>query len=325
MQHDMQINLIDILKYKRQHGSATEAAFINHYLIPVINELGYKPKMDMQGNVWVEVESKDKAPYLFCAHIDTCHRGEGMTTPVMDEQGVISVHKDDIDGCCLGADDGVGIYCNLRLIEAGVAGTYLFTRGEECGGIGAEYIAKETPDKLEGFLLCVEVDRAGTDEIIMSQSYGDCASVEFSSQLGHMLGMGHEPSQLGVYTDCAEFGDIIPESVNISAGYDRQHTVKETVNTIYVENLVERLIGVDWSELVIVREPGDTGPDWWDTEPATIHEDYSSWKEDRTMEDYVFYNPQTVAQFLVEIGVDVAEIEETVGGSVSQYEDTARG
>ena len=233
-----------------------------------------------------------------------------MSSPI-EKDGIISVNPIDIKTCCLGADDGVGIYSNLRMMEAGVKGTYLFTRGEECGGIGAEYIAKHTPNKLEGFLMCVEVDRAGTDEVIISQSYGDCASVEFGQQLSDMLGMGHSPSTGGVYTDNAEFGDIIPESVNISAGYECQHTLKETVNTIYVESLITKLIAVDWNALVIVRDAGDYGylggTGWWDR-PITSSYDYMPDNYEKLLE-YVELHPSRVANYLEAIGVDVYEME----------------
>ena len=303
----MQLNLLDILQYQRGHGSVSEASFINHYLLPMINELGYHGVMDGQGNIWVEVASKEKAPFLFCAHIDTCHKGDVNIHPVTTPDGVIHLSRAEKAAGCLGADDGVGIYTNLRLIEAGIKGTYLFTRGEECGGIGAEYIAKQTPDKLEGFLMCIEVDRAGTDEVIVSQAYGDCASVEFGEQLSEMLGMGHSPSTAGVYTDNAEFGDIIPESVNIAAGYENQHTAKETVNTIYVEALIKKLIAIDWNTLRVVRERGDYG-EWMDYYGGNTMYDYPAGDYEKLLE-YVEMHPSRVANYLDAIGVDMYEIE----------------
>lgn len=317
----MQLNLIDILRYRRAHESSSEAEFINNYLIPQINHLGYKPSMDGAGNIWVEVEKKDKAPYLFVAHIDTCHRAEGMSDPIV-EQAIIKVNPKDVDSGCLGADDGVGIYCNLRMIKAGVVGTYLFTRGEECGGIGAEFIAKHTPHKLEGFKLCVEVDRGSTDEIIYSQSYGECASLSFAVDLADQLGMGHRPSDGGVYTDNAEFGDIIPESVNISAGYANQHTLKETVNTIYVEQLILRLIEVDWGSLTIEREPGEYGSYGYGNWNYAGYKGFNDnpYDEFETLLSYVEAHPSRVAHFLDVLGVDVYEIEREWNENEESYE-----
>lgn len=307
------MKLLDILTYTRKHESKTEAKFINNYLIPKINELGYKPTMDAVGNIWVEVAPKKEAPYLFVAHIDTCHQREGYINPIV-EGHMVRMNPADVNHGCLGADDGVGIYCNLRMIEAGIKGTYLFTRGEEKGGIGAAYIAKSTPEKLEGFLMSVEVDRAGTDEVIIAQSYGECASEAFGDTLGEAIGMGHKSSYMGVYTDVSEFADIIPENVNLSAGYDHQHTVKETVNLVYVESLIDSLLDVDWSSLPIKRTPGDYGePEtgWWN------YRQYDTLTEYDRLLSYIEDYPEKVAYYLSVIGVDQYEMEHEWNDSTS--------
>lgn len=296
------MNLIDILVYTRRHGSKSEANFLNHYLIPMINELGYTPELDEVGNVWVETAPKEKAPFLFVAHIDTCHqKDEGMLTPVI-RGNIVSMNPKDVRHGCLGADDGVGIYANLRMMEAGVDGTYLFTRGEEKGGIGASHIAHYTPDRLEGYVISIEVDRAGTNEIICSQSYGECASEEFSNKLGEAIGMGQKASHMGVYTDVSEFAHIIPENVNISAGYENQHTVKETVDLDYVERLINRLIIVDYASLPVVREAKDFGDDIYGYERT-----YQA-NSDELLQ-YITLYPERVAHFLEVIGSDTYEIE----------------
>lgn len=312
------MKLIDILRYTRCHGSATEAMFINNFLIPKINSMGYRPAMDGIGNIWVEVAPKRDAPYLFVAHIDTCHRGEGIIKPIV-EGNIIRVNPKDVDSACLGADDGVGIYANLRMIEAGVCGTYLFTRGEEKGGIGATFIADNTPEKLDGFLMSIEVDRAGTDEVIVSQAGGDCASESFSDKLCELIGMNHKTSYLGVYTDVAEFGDMIPENVNISAGYYRQHTLKETVDTSYVEKLIDRLIQIDWSALPIKRNKGDYGMAYDRKYGGYMYSSPTDKWED--LLDYVHENPDKVANFLHSVGVDEYEIEnEWAGDDIDEIE-----
>ena len=314
------MKLLDILRFTRQHESKTEALFINTYLLPKLNELGLEPTMDLEGNIWASNSPKAVSPYLFVAHIDTCHRQEGMTNPLVSSEGIISVNPDDLSKHCLGADDGVGIYANLRMIEAGVKGTFLFTRGEECGGIGASYIAKSTPEMLEGFIMSVEVDRAGTDEVICSQSYGECASESFSNELGLAIGMGHKASHEGVYTDVSEFASIIPENVNISAGYKWQHGPREYVDSVYVETLIERLIAINWAALSIKRTPGDYGVEnasWWD---------YNSYTSDyERLIDYVTLHPSKVANFLDSCGIDEYEIEREWVGVEEDKDELAVG
>ena len=305
------MNLLDILVYRRPHGSPSEAAFINDLLLPAIIDLGYVPELDECGNVWVETASKAAAPYLFVAHIDTCHRQTGMLKPII-RGSIVSVHEKDKDSGCLGADDAVGMYSNYMMMKAGVKGTYLFTRGEERGGIGASYIARETPEKLEGFLMSVEVDRAGKEEIIVSQASGDCASEDFAIALGKAIGMGHEPSDLGVYTDVDEFGGIIPENVNIAAGYYNQHTLNETVDLDYVNALIAKLIRIDWSSMPIKREAGDFG----DLGGVGMYSGYGPagyQTQDNYNDhllDFITDNPVLVADYLDHLGVEVYEMED---------------
>ena len=307
------LKLIDILRYTRRHESVTEALFINTYLIPTINNLGYSPELDEVGNIWVETGGKKDFPFLFVAHIDTCHQQEGMIEPEVVGGNTYKLAKADVMKGCLGADDGVGIYANLRMMEAGVQGTYLFTRGEEKGGIGATYIATHTPEKLQGFVMSIEVDRAGTEEIIASQSYGECASESFCNELGLAIGMGQTASHQGVYTDVSEFADVIPENVNIAAGYERQHTYKETVNFIYVESLVKRLIEVDYSLLKIKRTPGDYGSvqdtGWWNYKQGDYDYPDAPYTEYDRLIAYVTKYPERVANYIECCGIEEYEID----------------
>ena len=307
------LKLIDILRYTRKHESVTEALFINTYLIPTIGDLGYVAELDGAGNIWVEAGSKKDFPFLFVAHIDTCHQKEGMIEPEVVGGNTYKLAAADVGKGCLGADDGVGIHCNLRMLEAGVQGTYLFTRGEEKGGIGAMWIAANAQEKLQGFIMSIEVDRAGTDEIIASQSYGECASESFCNELGLAIGMGQTASHQGVYTDVSEFANIIPENVNIAAGYERQHTYKETVNFVYVESLVKRLIEVDYSLLKIKRTPGDYGDvvnqtGWWNYKQGDYDYDYNETDYDRLIA-YATKYPERVANYLECCGIEEYEMD----------------
>lgn len=160
--------------------------------------------------------------------------------------------------CCLGADDAVGIAIMLCLIHERKSGTYIFTVGEEKGCIGAKDIVANRPEWLDGFKICIEVDRKGTDEIIIEQTNGKGASYAFATALASALNMTHKPSENGVYTDNAHFNVFIPECVNISAGYFDQHTQRETVDLFYIDELFNALLNVDWGTLPIARQPSDT-------------------------------------------------------------------
>jgi hypothetical protein len=58
-----------------------------------------------------------------------------------------------------------------------------------------------------------------------------------------------------VYTDTAEFIDIIPECTNISVGYYAEHSDKESLDIIHFQALAERAALLDWDSLPTDRDP----------------------------------------------------------------------
>jgi hypothetical protein len=59
----------------------------------------------------------------------------------------------------------------------------------------------------------------------------------------------------GVYTDTAEFTDIIPECTNISVGYDHEHSQQECLNIHHYELLSQAVLAVQWDKLPTDRDP----------------------------------------------------------------------
>lgn len=322
------LDFTDILSFNRRHSSFEESQFIQLLLAKLgEHEKEYDDvtvEIDGCGNIWVEQGSKEEYPYLFVAHIDTVHK-EGM-------QVKYSLHPDNKfrlstpDAGCLGADDAVGLFCNLAMLKAGVQGTYLFTRGEESGLIGASYITEQTPKKLEGFKLCVEVDRRGCHDIIVEQCTGKCASEEFAEALAISLDMKHVVSYNGIFTDNSVFNAYIPECVNIAAGYDKEHSIHESVDIGYVMVLVTRLINTDWSSLPIKRDVKDVegALNPWDSYNTGSWLDYYGAPNDyldagygetvfssKGAEEFTISYPEKVAMYLYMNGVSPADIQES--------------
>jgi hypothetical protein len=81
------------------------------------------------------------------------------------------------------------------------------------------------------------------------------------------------PDDTGVYTDTAEFTDIIPECTNISVGYDFEHSDREELDVFHFDLLAKRCALIDWDGLPSERDPTvpdlkdihDTGwsKGWW--------------------------------------------------------------
>lgn len=254
-----------IVKVPRGYGGVRDVEF-RKSIVDFLSKYG-EPEVDEIGNIWFV--NKEVTKTLFVAHTDSVdHPKTAIDKPItVDKHGIMSLNTKKVSGIkgqspyCLGADDGAGIAMNLCLIDAGVKGTYLFTVGEEKGCVGAKWIVENSPQRLDPFLLCIEVDRAGTDEIITEQSTGKCASDAFAKSLASAIGMNHEPSPHGVYTDNAHFHEHINECVNIAAGYERQHSLNETQDLHYLDELFHKLAKVDFDKLTVERDCTDIEPD----------------------------------------------------------------
>jgi hypothetical protein len=160
----------------------------------------------------------------------------------------------------------------MHLIHADVKGYYIFSQGEECGGIGAKHIATHHTDLLAQFDRAIALDRRGIDSVISHQGMGRCASDTFCQALADELNLHDEslmysPDDTGVYTDTAEFTDIIPECTNISVGYDHEHSQQECLNIHHYELLSQAVLQVEWDKLPTDRDP--TVPEYKQTKYDT--------------------------------------------------------
>jgi hypothetical protein len=295
------VDLLQMLTYMRPAGSPAEAEFIKRFVAPIAAP-------DAFGNYW-RVIGKG-SPVMWSCHTDTVHKIEGkqsieygdgfVTTPI---------------GSCLGADCAAGVWLMSRMIRAGVPGTYVFHREEEIGGMGSEYVAKETPERLDGLKYALAFDRKGTTDIITHQYVGRCASDEFANSLARCLGMGHLPDDGGTFTDTANYADIIPECTNLSVGYGKAHSASEYLDVVYLTELLKRILKADFSALECVRKPGEVDPyddaAWW-TGPAGASPRARSepilMNSGDTLEDIVYNNPQAVAAFLDACGYDADDL-----------------
>src|SRR5215471_8593329 len=151
--------LLDMLETCRMGGSREENAYIARYIDP----LG--AASDDYGNRWIKVAAPDGHPtILWSTHTDTMHK-HGGSQRVEITDGIAWTS----DGSCLGADDTVGNWLAIEMIKAGVPGTYVFHREEECGGLGSRWLAENAPEVLGQFDCAIALDRAGYGDVITYQ------------------------------------------------------------------------------------------------------------------------------------------------------------
>lgn len=259
--------LFDILGLKRPHGGANEHKVAEEILATLPGGLHVFRTLTGEPMAYSYV-TDEESKTLFVAHLDTVHRDELAPNPVIYDAVKKVAYK--MDGECLGADDGAGVWLLYEMAAAGVPGTYLWTVGEEKGGIGARWMAEEEEEFLGWFDRVIAFDRCGQSSVITHQGWGGrCCSDAFAEALSVQLntvsahgGLFFTPDPTGVYTDTAEFVTIIPECTNISVGYDREHSGSESLDVGFLEKLRDQCLLVDWENLPTVRDPADKDDRW---------------------------------------------------------------
>ena len=256
--------LARVLSVKRMSGTKEEARF-RAWLVRRYSK--YLQMVDEAGNLWFSIGISRT---LFAAHCDTVHHTTGNNNFYVENDIVYSLEE------CLGADDGAGVAILCYMLSNGIPGTYLFTTGEEIGGVGATYISDNFPDLLSEFDRSICFDRAGTEEIITVQAGTRCASSEFAEALSAAFqdqGLMYVESTHGVYTDNKEWIASIPECVNLSVAYNRQHGSSEHLDLSHLTLLALAAVQIDWESLPTVRTPVE--------EPKYTFAGYTNYAYDR--------------------------------------------
>lgn len=258
------------LSLARPHLSQTTSYFTYWLLENLPKALRSDAWFDECNNLHVDNRKGSASRSLFVAHVDTVHHKEGVNK-IRKTKGMWYA-----DGSQLGADDGVGCALLMHMIHADVPGYYVFTQGEEKGGIGAKFLATQYPMLLAEFDRAVAFDRRGVDSVITHQGWGRCCSDVFADELADQLNatpdqMMYLPDNTGVYTDTAEFVDIIPECTNLSCGYLHEHSDKEQLDMIHFEQLARAVLAIQWDALPTERDPAVKEPE------TTYETDFSSW------------------------------------------------
>lgn len=214
-------------------------------------KLGLFPKgidMDEHGNYFCKIgESRT----IFASHLDTVSKVHEPVNHVLDGFMIKT------DGTTtLGADDKAGVTILTWMMKNEIPGLYYFFIGEECGCIGSSAAAKSGDFK--DYDRIISFDRRATTSIITHQSWSRCCSDEFADAFCQELnksGLSYVKDDGGVYTDSAEFVDIIPECTNVSVGYYKEHTFNESQDIEHLVKLADACLKVDWENLPTKRDP----------------------------------------------------------------------
>lgn len=212
---------------------------------------------DKYGNLYKIIGESDT---LFTSHLDTASRDKSDVVLLeKNKNGQVFIMSDGTT--ILGADDKAGVAVMLYMMEHNVPGVYYFFLGEERGGIGSGKVADDFDSFpfLKDVKKCVSFDRRNYYSIITEQMSTECCSSEFAQSLCKELnksGLKLNLDPTGIFTDSANFIDLIPECTNISVGYFNEHTHDEIQNITYLIKLAEACVAVNWDKLKIKRKIG---------------------------------------------------------------------
>lgn len=249
---------------------------------------------DKFGNYFYKIgESKT----IFASHIDTVSQVYKGVNHIVSNDGK-TIYTDG--KTTLGADDKAGMTVMLWMMKNKVPGLYYFFIGEEVGCIGSGLASKNLD--FSEYDRIISFDRRGTDSIITYQSSGRCCSDEFAEHLSEELnqfGFSYKIDTGGVYTDSAEFMDLIPECTNVSVGYYKEHTVNEHQDIEHLINLSEACVLVDWENLITKRDPSkkEYKSFWSDHYDYDFYDDTAidnTLNEELTLDDFYWDGTQYV-------------------------------
>lgn len=269
---------------------------------------GLNVSVDFVGNIHIDLRSDPKHRTLFTCHVDTVHRSDGENHFTYDKKWMVAPKDSQ-----LGADDAAGVAMLLNLIDNKIPAYYIFFQGEEKGGVGSTWLSLNMQSTLEEFDRAIAFDRKGTTDIITHQMCGRCCSDDFADALASALNQRNDSfmyiaDDSGIYTDTAEFVNLIPECTNISVGYYNEHTYVEKIDTYHLEDLALASLEIDWDSLPVKRNPA-------------IHEDdrYSNTSYSSYVSQWPTYNSSSNSKPHFDKEDDAYDYYE--GGSIYATED----
>lgn len=266
--------LFDTLRVKRGSSTRGEEYYVDNYLIPNLFRVlqrvpDHEFTQDNYGNLHVTIGPEAVySKICFTAHTDTVERKESGINILEIQRNRTTIKVSG--GGILGADDGAGLFVLFEMIRHGVWGSYKFFRDEEWGGLGSKYYTENYPEEALEYDLVVSFDRKGMSDIIKYQMMEQCASDLLVEQLYEKLEMKGTSDCQGSFTDSANFSDLTEdknaECTNVSVGYFKEHTRKESLNYGYLKDLARKCCKLDWMGLDLsgeFDEEDELGESWY--------------------------------------------------------------
>ena len=137
----------------------------------------------------------------------------------------------------LGADDRAGVFAIIKIIKAGYKPHIIFTTDEEKGALGAGELIKDWNEPFAEMKYIIQLDRRGANDCV----FYDCCNdkfVEYVESFGFVEAFG---SFSDISEICPSWGIA---GVNLSVGYNNEHSVSETLHIGYLLSTIDKVINM---------------------------------------------------------------------------------
>lgn len=173
--------------------------------------------------------AKGEIPILLVAHLDTVSLIPPMEIYYDQEKKVMWNHGD-----ILGADDRAGVYAILTLLNEGKRPSIFFSTDEERGATTTLKFINEIGASFQPVNYMIELDRQGRNECV----FYDRPSRKFKKYI-ESFGFN---TKIGSFSDIYLLGPAFKTpSVNLSAGYDDEHTNQEILHTDWLMEIIDKV------------------------------------------------------------------------------------
>lgn len=223
--------LIELLEI---HGISGNEEPVRDYLEPILKNIMDETIIDNYGNLLgiLKCGTGKGATVLLSAHMDTV-RGVKRDKKLIEKDGIIRAILPNGQGGILGADDRAGIAIILEVlknipVEFNGIIKASFSREEEIGCRGADRINSEFLNDVD---LAIVVDRKGNRDIVVG-----CGDAFCNNNVGYFMEYVSKSINMdwkcveGNISDAVSFSSRGVNSINISAGYQNEHTTSEFVS-----------------------------------------------------------------------------------------------
>lgn len=218
-------DLIQLYKFYSPHGTDGETQICD-WLVERFKQLGIEVNRE-GNNIW-HFEKGNQ--YLLSAHLDQVATNGPAVHFFKSDKGIIRAYNKNWQRTSLGADDKNGVWCILKLAEAGKNFDFIISEGEEVGCVGINAIEehiKESTAKIG-----IVIDRKSNTDILK----GGSTDVYCDTLAGCLRNFWNNECQGNNYevtTGSISDTRVIckyMESVNLCANYEDAHTKNETTD-----------------------------------------------------------------------------------------------